>query len=485
VGSIRLAYRSAAAFYVGGSVLVLAASFLAPPEQAGLDLGPMRLAAVAALLVGVITMVLPWERWHPHATVTLAVIALGFLFIGDHASGYSQSGQAAYTYPIFFILVFAWIGLTQGRWWPLGSTPVVGTVYLMSLTTVPDPAAARASAIVAIPVGVLLGETIAWSTSRLEAARDLDARRARALHTLATATSTLQREVTLSHAAHTVAQAAVEVVGGDAAIAFIHDGAGGVYRGEHGWKAAQLPDLEPGEPPLAGSFETRDVHWIAAGAGDWPGPGGLFIVPLRGPTGTVGVVVAHLASGHRDFAALTMAGLFAVQAGSALEQLRVIEALSHDAVSDELTGLGNRRYAASLLKTLVPGDAVVLLDLDHFKQVNDSDGHAAGDAVLRAVGHYLRAALRESDLVARYGGEEFLVLARSSGDQALEAAQRLVVGWRAGGPRVTLSAGVAVHDAVTTTTQTLAHADAALYEAKRAGRDRAALYVEGRFVIVS
>jgi diguanylate cyclase (GGDEF)-like protein len=484
MGSIRLAYRSAAAFFVGGSVLVLAASFLAPSEPAGADLGLLRLVGMAVLLIGLVTLVLPWERWPLHATASLAVVALGFLFVGDRISGYAQSGQAAYTYPTFFILTFAWVGLTQGRWWPVGSAPLVAAVYLMSLSSAPDPAAARASALVAVPVGVLLGELIAWTTSRLESARQLDARRAHALHTLATATSTLQREVALAQAANTVTVAVVDVVGADAAVAFIHDGTGGLLRGEHRWRGGRLPALDPAMPLMEWALETRDVHHLGPGEGGWAGPGALMTVPLRGPTGTVGVVVAHLASAERDDSALAMAQLFAVQAGSALEQLRVIEALSHDVVSDELTGLGNRRYAASLLNTLRPGDAVLLLDLDHFKEVNDTDGHAAGDAVLRDVGQYLKAALRETDLVARYGGEEFLVLARSSGDQALDAAQRLVAGWRDGRPRVTLSAGVAVHDPAASTTDTLGHADAALYEAKRAGRDRAALYDGGQFIVV-
>jgi len=81
-----------------------------------------------------------------------------------------------------------------------------------------------------------------------------------------------------------------------------------------------------------------------------------------GRTGTVGVVLAQITSGEHALAALAMARLFSAQAGSALEQ-----ALSQDVVSDELTGVGNRRHVAILLNTLRAGDAVLLLDLDHFK----------------------------------------------------------------------------------------------------------------------
>jgi len=83
-------------------------------------------------------------------------------------------------------------------------------------------------------------------------------------------------------------------------------------------------------------------------------------------------VLAHITSGEHALAALAMARLFWVQAGSALVQVRVIEGLSRDVVSDELIGVGNRRHVAILLNTLRAGDAVLLLDLGHFKEVTDS-----------------------------------------------------------------------------------------------------------------
>jgi diguanylate cyclase (GGDEF)-like protein len=143
---------------------------------------------------------------------------------------------------------------------------------------------------------------------------------------------------------------------------------------------------------------------------------------------------------------------------------------------DELTGVGNRRHAGALLETLVPGDAVLMIDLDLFKAVNDYSGHAAGDQVLQELGAYLQGALRDSDLVARYGGEEFLVVLRQASDTASVAANRLLRGWRARRPRTTFSGGVAVHEEATAPTVTLTRADMALYEAKRNGRNRVCLY---------
>ena len=128
--------------------------------------------------------------------------------------------------------------------------------------------------------------------------------------------------------------------------------------------------------------------------------------------------------------------------------------------------------------------AVVLLDLDHFKQVNDQHGHLAGDEVLREVAARLQAALRPDDLAGRFGGEEFTVLLRGTSDrEAHEVAERLrrAVGTR---PvtlstgvevRVSCSAGVASARGSRDADEVIGAADAALFQAKRAGRDRVVL----------
>lgn len=146
--------------------------------------------------------------------------------------------------------------------------------------------------------------------------------------------------------------------------------------------------------------------------------------------------------------------------------------LERASVTDDLTGLGNRRRANTLLDSITPGDALVLLDLDHFKAVNDSRGHTEGDRVLMALGSYLLESVREADCVARFGGEEFLILLRGAGRGAGEIVERLVDGWRASGCGVTLSGGIAVHVAGCGPSTTLKRADRMLYQAKADGRDR-------------
>jgi diguanylate cyclase (GGDEF)-like protein len=123
------------------------------------------------------------------------------------------------------------------------------------------------------------------------------------------------------------------------------------------------------------------------------------------------------------------------------------------------------------------GAALLILDLDHFKQVNDRFGHATGDAVLQDVAYTMRATLRAGDSIYRVGGEEILVILPGAGHaDAIEIAERLCVAVRKrrpSGVTVSLSIGVAVAEPDTIDTDDLlARADASLYAAKASGRDR-------------
>src|SRR5262249_48615394 len=132
--------------------------------------------------------------------------------------------------------------------------------------------------------------------------------------------------------------------------------------------------------------------------------------------------------------------------------------------------------------------AVVALDLDYFKEVNDSNGHAAGDAVLQAIAEVLRKRLRTTDLVGRIGGDEFALMighvdgegALRTVDELLEQIRERIATMHGAAARVTVSAGIATFDEEHPTTVALIMeaADAALYEAKRSGRARAALAPE-------
>jgi diguanylate cyclase (GGDEF)-like protein len=153
-----------------------------------------------------------------------------------------------------------------------------------------------------------------------------------------------------------------------------------------------------------------------------------------------------------------------------------LELLAAASVTDDLTGIGNRRHANTLLDALAPGDGLLVLDLDNFKSVNDRFGHAEGDRVLSAFGTYLADMLPATDDVARFGGEEFLVVLRAAGESAREVAELLLEGWRSLVPRTTFSVGVAVHAADRSPSLTFGEADSALFLAKRDGRDRVAVF---------
>jgi diguanylate cyclase (GGDEF)-like protein len=158
--------------------------------------------------------------------------------------------------------------------------------------------------------------------------------------------------------------------------------------------------------------------------------------------------------------------------------------LEVQAAEDPLTGLLNRRAVAERLAALGAldvdgqGATVALLDLDHFKRINDEFGHAAGDAALVQVAAYLRKGLRQEDLVCRWGGEEFLVYLRCP-EYAGETLERLRRGIESlpfafdGRPvPLTVSIGCADLLAGEDPAGAIRRADEALYEAKRAGRNR-------------
>ena len=160
-----------------------------------------------------------------------------------------------------------------------------------------------------------------------------------------------------------------------------------------------------------------------------------------------------------------------------------------DAVIDQLTGMLNRKALSVRVHELaqqseITGEpvGVIVADLDHFKDVNDTRGHSIGDAVLRDVAYLLRKQLRAFDLAYRLGGEEFLILVPGSDmEQTAELAERLRVGVGAGtvggGVHVTMSLGVAAsgHDERFDYTAVFHEADTALYRAKSDGRNRVCL----------
>jgi diguanylate cyclase (GGDEF)-like protein len=184
-----------------------------------------------------------------------------------------------------------------------------------------------------------------------------------------------------------------------------------------------------------------------------------------------------------------LAGTVADQLALSLSNLKLRENLHRQSIRDQLTGLFNRRYLDETLvrevsrakRTNAPL-GVIMLDIDHFKQFNDSFGHEAGDLVLRHLGEFLQTQVRREDMACRYGGEEFtLILPGASLSATRERAEALRQGMQRLRLRygdqdlgtVTISLGVAVYPDHGVSPETvLQAADAALYAAKHAGRNR-------------
>ncbi len=214
----------------------------------------------------------------------------------------------------------------------------------------------------------------------------------------------------------------------------------------------------------------------------------LVVLLLGTPDEPVGALVR--VGGNPD-APIHGARTLADTAALLIRQFRLRERVARDAMFDALTGLYNRRaFEARLSETFALAVrqrqplALMMLDADHFKAVNDLHGHLVGDRVLRALTDEIRAGLRDSDFAGRYGGEEFaVVLPNTDANGAWSVAERIrcrveAVSVPAGSSvvNVTVSAGVASLKSDMTGPQDLvAAADEALYAAKRAGRNRVAV----------
>jgi diguanylate cyclase (GGDEF)-like protein len=184
---------------------------------------------------------------------------------------------------------------------------------------------------------------------------------------------------------------------------------------------------------------------------------GRPVVPAATPSGVARMLLErHLPAFVRD-------------AQRALELFDRPSRLAQDASVDALTGLANRRTLGRAIGRMRPENTVVMIDLDHFKVINDTLGHREGDQVLRMFGQTLGATVRAGDQVGRYSGEEFVVILPGSG--AARFLARLRIEWMRIRPYpVTFSAGVAAADPEPT--RALHAADRALYRAKQAGRNR-------------
>ncbi len=221
----------------------------------------------------------------------------------------------------------------------------------------------------------------------------------------------------------------------------------------------------------------------------------MIVAPIRNPTGVIGALNIYRRGRWFDAEDLELARLFTNHVAIALENATIHDQLLDAADKDALTGLPNRRFFTERVEQVLRANsgrsgslAVLFLDVDGFKLVNDSLGHAAGDEALRAVADRLRDVTRESDTVARLGGDEFAVLCENiqTDANAIATTERIVaalakpLSLEGRTVSVRASIGIAMHSGRerTTAVELLRDADTAMYRAKAVSRGGFQLFEE-------
>lgn len=428
---------------------------------------------ISALLCCAVAWRLPWERWSPNTSLWLAPVALSAVAVANMAA----LPKMPFMYSIFYLAIFGWTGVGHRQYTSLKMATPATISFLSPLVLahgdVEKPIILVASWSFLLPLCLLTGESLSWISGRLRQAERRDVRRLDSMAELLEASSTLAQLDDPDALASAVASMAGKLLDGEAAVTILleSDGTSTVAATWQRRGSSEVLDVDSGHSPaIIEAIHAQDVR-VLDGLDGTGSP--LFVLPLSGTCraiGAVGVLLRRESPAPDPFAS-DLGRALATQSGLAFERAWSMQSLIDDALRDELTGLGNRRHAAVLLSRLTPGSTLVMLDLDHFKRVNDTLGHDAGDDLLRDVGTYLRNSLRTYDQIARWGGDEFLIVLQGRNEAPWSTMERIREDWLATDPGATFSAGVAVHTQWSTPSETLGRADAAMYRAKRAGRD--------------
>jgi diguanylate cyclase (GGDEF)-like protein len=261
-------------------------------------------------------------------------------------------------------------------------------------------------------------------------------------------------------------------------------------------------EVEPGEGATGEALQTGKSVLISD-VGDAPGylafwgevqrTGSFMSVPIRTGGKMIGVLALTRGPSERlSEPEQRLVSALADQAALAIENARLFAKLEELSTHDELTGLPNRRsFKERLAREMADAKryghplSVMVIDVDHFKKLNDREGHQAGDDALVEVSRVLQKSLREVDMVARYGGEEFVVIlsrtaeadATKVGEKLRESVAAIDLASAAGQPlgHLSVSIGVAQLDDGEDGTSVVQRADRAVYVAKKEGRNRVSL----------
>lgn len=427
-------------------------------------LGLCALGAVACLLA-------PWERLPGWTTLVPAWLGVAILSIGTAG----LTGVLQHYTPLVAVLL-AYVAVTQPPGWSsrTGGLLAAGAIVAMLFGRQNEHHVEILGSIVALSlVGELTGAAVAHARTQH-----------RDLQQLYSGLSRLLASATTADAARLATDLAGQLLGAQGAVMMLSDAPGStMFRGASGaglgsdFPAANI-DIAAETSGVAACVRTAERIFIA----DAPaspilaqrfvkkfGVGSVLYVPVSGEGGVLGVLLVWWADirrspNHSHDDALE---LLSTQTGQVLERLRALTRSDRAARTDPLTGLGNRREFLDAAAGLGPDGAVLLLDLDHFKPVNDTHGHAVGDEVLVAFARALEYSVR-GDVVCRIGGDEFAVVVRGGAPSSTNAVlRRMTLEWQH--PHgVTYSYGAAQPIGGEAESATFARADDALYAAKAA-----------------
>ncbi len=464
----RERYRMAAGALLSGAAVLAVFDYAArDAEERGLSILYLALALTLASLYSIFT---DWKSiaplWRLGPAVVFIGAIVGALFWADSAdTSHASIGMAAAA-----VMILAYVGFVLPPGTALMFSPLVIGAVLIANQINPFRVGLELP-LIGVPVAAGLGELISALVDRSLRTQNRFTSRSDRLARLEDVLRRFRRPSSLEEAADEVARAAREIFDVERATVVLRDTTGGLIPVTLGPSSTEEPD--PRTAVLVADTIGGDEPRLVPNLEET-----LLVLPLPAADLPAGAVVVHPISDEDPAFTLDLARLFGTQVGIAIEHLFVISQLERASTRDELTGIGNRRHADALLNSLEDGDALILLDLDGFKAVNDTLGHAAGDQVLQDLSSHLRHCLRDSDTSARLGGDEFLVVARRAFADPVAVAQRILRGWANAGRSTTLSAGVAVHEADVETARTFERADQALYRAKAAGKNRAQMWVQ-------
>lgn len=475
------AAQQAAVLFACSGALALVAIPVDPSRGASL-----LAVGIADVVLAVVSLALPWGSWPRRATLALLPPALAVL-----AAAQMLGLVPVRAYGVFFTLLFAWVGLHHPPGTAFKIAPLAAIVYALPLSvTAAEPPFDPEAAVLTISVAVMVAEAIAHTVRSAAAARARAERAAQSFATVGRTTGGLA-DLDPDGVLDAVVDGVMEL-GYDGVNLAVIDHDSSTFEPRHarglavrfaGRRYALSSGLSgevaaTGRPVVVTDYQAPGVARIT----DFQRSGTRTAVGI--PVLSHGELVAVLFAVYKEVRSVEPEDvealrIVAAHAGAALASASKLVAerqrsAEHATASltDELTGIGNRRMAHQLLLHLDAGDAVAVLDVDKFKAVNDERGHAAGDQLLRDLAHHLAAHARGTDAVFRYGGEEFVIVMPGTTDEgAVQLLERLRTSWNAVNSVATFSAGIAGHqggDPVAT----FARADRALYRAKIEGRNR-------------